>query len=359
MSISDILAALGVLFDSLPQGLLAMFYGFAAFPTAIGFGIATLCALIWGLPTPVSFQAETTILAGGLGKDAKERISIIVLAGIVMTILGISGTLSSILNFIGKDILNGMLAGVGIILVKASLDVLKTNIYGGISSFLVAIPVYLFTKNLIYCCVSSVVLASIVSYIFNLYKNKSKDNETTNSTLEYNTDERIKFIKPFFNARILRGALAVIMLQIGGNISYGTITAELAHAVPNVDKLSIMGGAATTASGLFGGAPLAAIISATATAPHPVTAGVLLMALAGVILASRTFHKFGKLVPVSAVGGYLFVLGGFLVFPPYIATAMGGNTLVSGVTAVVTATTDPFIGMLAGIAVRFLTHLGV
>ena len=349
MGINDILAAIGVLFDSLPQGLIAMFYGFAAFPTAIGFGIAALGALVWGLPTPVAFQAETTILAGGLGKNVKERISIIVIAGVVMTILGTMGTLGSIVEFIGKDILNGMLAGVGIILVKASLDLLKTNLPGGITSFLIAIPVWFITHNLIYACVSSVILGSVANQIYKYIKKPEAEEAVS---VQYHTEERLKFVKPIFNFNIIRGALAVIMLQIGGNITYGTITAGMANTTAQVDKLSIIGGAATTASGLFGGAPLAAIISATATAPHPVTAGILLMALAAAVIASRAFYRFGRLVPVSAVSGYLFVLGAVLVFPPSIAAAMGGNTLISGITAVVTATTDPFIGMIAGILLR-------
>jgi len=355
MSITDILASLGVLFDSLPQGLLAMSYGFAALPTAIGFGLGALLCLIWHLPTPVSFQAETTILAGGLGNDTRERISIIVWAGIVMIILGVTGTLGGIVSFIGKDILNGMLAGVGIILVKASIDLLRANLAGGITSFAIAIPVFLFTKNLIYACVSSVILGAIAFHIVR-YLQAQKGQELSDE--EYNTDERILFVRPIFNRRILRGALAVIMLQIGGNITYGTITANMAHSAVNVDKLSIVGGVATATSGLFGGAPLAAIISATGTAPHPVTSAVLLMGLAGLIIGTTLFYKLGKLVPVSAVGGYLFVLGAILVFPVYANSAMTGqNTLVSGITTVMTAVTDPFIGMLSGIAMRFILSL--
>lgn len=355
MALNDILAALGVLFDSLPQGLLAMAYGFAALPSAIGFGIGALLCLLWQLPTPVSFQAETTILAGGLGQNTRERISIIVFAGLAMLVLGITGTLGSIVDFIGKDILNGMLAGVGIILVKASIDLLKSNLAGGITSFAIAIPVFLFTDNLIYACVLSVILGAVAYHVVN-YVQKQQGKELSEE--KYDTNERILFVKPIYNTRILRGALAVIMLQIGGNITYGTITANMANTTVNVDKLSIVGGAATAASGLFGGAPLASIISATGTAPHPVTAAVLLMALAAVIIGSTMFYKLGKLVPVSAVGGYLFVLGAVLVFPVYASSAMTtDNTLVSGITTVMTAVTDPFIGMLSGVAMRFILTL--
>ncbi|HLQ73232.1 MAG TPA: NCS2 family permease [Bacillota bacterium] len=358
MDLKDILAALGVLLDSLPQGLLAMSFGFAALPSAIGFGIGAIFSLLWQLPTPISFQAETTIAAGGLGRNVQERISIIVFAGIAMVILGITGTIEAIVNFIGTDILYGMLAGVGIILVKASIDLLKTNLPGGITSFAVAIPVYLLTESLIYACVFSVIVGTVIYHIYNyIQKNRGKEIELAS----YDTVEKFKLVKLLTNFRIVRGALAIITLQIGGNITYGTITAGMSGSTVDLDKLSIVGGLATTASGMFGGAPLASIISATGESPNPVTSGVLLMALAAIIIGSTLFYKFGKLVPVSAVGGFLFVLGATVVFPTYGVLAMDAeNPVVSGVTTVVTAVTDPFLGMVAGVLVRaFLAIFGL
>lgn len=352
MSFTDILSALGVLFDSLPQGLLALFYGFEALPTAIGFAIAVIGAVVWQLPTPVAFQAETTILAGGLGKDVRERVSMIVFSGITMMILGAFGVLGTIVDFIGPDVLNGMLAGVGVILVRSAIDLSKQNLYAGASSITIALIVWLTTNDLIYTCVISVIAASVVFQISRKFV-KTKE-EDVQESYEYKGFKSLKLMAPKFNKNVFRGTLAVIMLQIGGNISYGTITSGMAGVAPNVDKLSFLGGAATTASGIFGGAPLSAIISATATAPHPVTAGVLLMALAGIIIASKLFLKFGKLVPISAVSGYLLVLGTFVVFPSNIAAAVSGNPTIGGVTAVVTATVDPFIGMLAGVLLKLL-----
>lgn len=352
MRFSDVLSALGVLFDSLPQGLLALFYGFQALPTAIGFAVAVIGSIIWQLPTPVAFQAETTILAGGLGKDIRERISMIVFSGITMMILGAFGVLGTIVDFIGEDVLNGMLAGVGIILVKSAIDLSKQNIYAGITSISTALVVWLTTGDLIYTCVISVIVASIVHQISKKYtKNEDSD---TDKVYEYKGIKSLQLMKPRFNKNVFRGTLAVIMLQIGGNISYGTITSHMAGMTPNIDKLSFLGGAATTASGAFGGAPLSAIISATATASNPISAGILLMALAGIIIASRLFLKFGKLIPISAVSGYLLVLGTFVVFPTNIAAAVSQNPTIGGVTAVITATVDPFVGMLAGLVLKLL-----
>lgn len=351
MNFTDILSSLGVLFDSLPQGLLALFYGFQAVPTAIGFALAAVGAAIWHLPTPVSFQAETTILAGGLGKNVRERVSMIVFAGITMMILGATGTLGTIVNFIGPDVLYGMLAGVGIILVKSALDLFKKEIYSGVTSIVVALIVWLTTSDLIYTCVISVIVASIAYKVAGKFIIKDKEEEPEQ---EYKGFKALKLMKPVFNKNVLRGTLAVVMLQIAGNISYGTITSGMANMPGDVDKLSILGGAATTVSGMFGGAPLSAIISATATADHAVTAGVLLMALAAVVIASKLFLTIGKLVPISAVAGFLFVLGTFVVFPGNAATALSGNTVIGGVTAVITATVDPFVGMLAGTVLKII-----
>src|SRR5699024_7667418 len=149
-------------------------------------------------------QAETTIAAGGLGRNVQERISIIVFAGITMVVLGVTGVIEGIVNFIGNEILFGMLAGVGIILVKASLDLLKSNLAGGITSFAVAIPVYLFTDSLIYACVISVIAGAVVYHIYNYtQQRRGKEIKVEN----YDTVERFKLVKLVTNFRIVRGAL--------------------------------------------------------------------------------------------------------------------------------------------------------
>ena len=53
-----------------------------------------------------------------LGKDIRERLSIILFSGITMVILGLTGTLSIIVDFAGSTIINAMMAGVGIMLAR-------------------------------------------------------------------------------------------------------------------------------------------------------------------------------------------------------------------------------------------------
>ena len=62
--LQDILAAIGVVLNGIPQGLLALSMGFASVPTALGFGVGVIGCLLLGSVAPISFQAETIVLAG-------------------------------------------------------------------------------------------------------------------------------------------------------------------------------------------------------------------------------------------------------------------------------------------------------
>jgi AGZA family xanthine/uracil permease-like MFS transporter len=95
------------------------------------------------------------------------------------------------------------------------------------------------------------------------------------------------------------------------------------------------------------------IISATGAAPHPVLAGILMMSLMAVILITGLLPRIGKYVPMESIAGFLLVLGAVVTFPVNAKLAME-DPVVGGVTAVVTATTDPFTGMAAGLIMKLL-----
>jgi AGZA family xanthine/uracil permease-like MFS transporter len=143
-------------------------------------------------------------------------------------------------------------------------------------------------------------------------------------------------------------------MQIGGNIAYSGITGKIANASVNVDHVTLYSGLADAASAFFGGGPVEAIISGTGAAPHPMTAAILMMAVMAAILASGLLPVLGKKVPSESIAGFLFVLGALVAFPANIQAAVGANPVVGGVAAVVTAATDPFIGLVAGLAVKLL-----
>lgn len=75
--VQNVLTALAVVVNGIPQGLLALTYGFAAFPTAIAFVIGIAGSLAFKSVATISFQAETITLAGSMGSNVKERLSLV------------------------------------------------------------------------------------------------------------------------------------------------------------------------------------------------------------------------------------------------------------------------------------------
>lgn len=360
MTVQDIVSIIGALSDAIASGLIALYYGFLAFPTGIGFALAALLALVWGMATPISFQAETIVLAGSMGKNLRERVSIVLLCGAVMTVLGVCGLLGSIVDYIGEIILAGMLAGVGVILVKTSIDIARDSLKAGVGSFLSAIPVWFLTENLAYTVVASLVVGTLVHNLVKtkpeqLEENDAAESDNSSKSFMENIKSQLVLQKPILNSwRIWKAVFALIALQIGTYISYGTITASMANTGFSVDKLTIMSGLSQVISSLFGGAPLSPIVSITAVADHPLTAGIVFMAIMALILLFFLLPKIGKLIPVGATAGYLFIIGAIIVIPDNLVAAVQDGNMVGIITFVITAISDPFIGMLAGILASLL-----
>ncbi|HHY38198.1 MAG TPA: NCS2 family permease [Clostridia bacterium] len=352
MNLSDLLAAVAVVLNGLPQGLLALTYGFAAFPTALGFAVGTLGALVFSQVAPISFQAESIVLAGTMGRDRQERLNIVIFCGIVMAIIGGIGLLEPTIDFIGPAILNGMMAGVGVILATVAINMIKQDyIVGGVSSA-AALLTYGWMKDLVYTIVISVFVSSVI-WILLKKKNAEASFGAGVSSAEIPT-ETLKRTPWKINPNVIRGTLAMITLQIGGNIAYGSITGSIANTPVNVDHITLYSGVADTLSAMFGGGPVEAIISGTAAAPHPHVSAVLMMGMMTLILALKLLPRIARYVPSQSIAGFLFVLGAIVVFPTNIGLGLQADPVIAGVTAVVTAATDPFIGMVTGVALRFL-----
>lgn len=271
-----------------------------------------------------------------------------------MLLIGIFGLLESLITWIGPAITTGMMAGVGIMLSKVSWDMAKGDKISGITSMVSALVVYFATKDLVYTITASVILSSAVSYF---YQKKNDGNAVKQESIK----EGFKPQKLIMNAGVIRGALAMVCLNIGANIAFGKINGEIADKTVNVDVLTIISSLADMVSSFFGGAPVEIIISATASAPHAVWSGVLMMALMAIILVTGTLPKIAKFVPSASIAGFLFVLGAIVTLPGNaIATLTGegaGSGIVGAITMVVTAITDPFLGMLAGVIVQFLMNV--
>lgn len=346
--LTDVLAIIGVVLNGLPQGLLALAYGFASVPTALAFFVGVLGNTVTQSVAPISFQAETITYAGTAGKNRSERCTMVFIGGVIMTLIGVLGLLTKIVNFIGDDVAYGMMAGVGIILTKAAIDMIKSDKLSGGVSLVAALITYYFTREssntLVYTIVISVVASCIASAIFK----KEKDNIVV-------VDDKLVRQKFTINSTVIFGALGMVCLNIGSNISFGGITASMATSGNyNVDHLTVISSVADMCSSFFGGAPVESIISATASAPHPVWAGVIMMLVIGLILIFGLLPKISKFVPSSSIAGFLFVLGIFKTVVLDAPTAFATNAAVGGVSMVVTAVTNPFLGMLAGVAAKLL-----
>lgn len=352
MSFQDILAAIAVVINGLPQGLLALTFGFAAFPTALAFLVGPIGMVVFGQIAPISFQAESIVLAGTLGKDRDERLNIVFFTGIAMAIIGGIGLLQPTINFIGPAILNGMMAGVGITLAKVSIDMIKGNLVVGGVSLASAILTYFITDDLVYTIVASVFVSSII-WIF-LKKDKKNDGNNEEVDLKY---EKLIPLKIKVNYNIIRSVLALITMQVGGNIAYASITGSLANRATNVDYVTLYSGIGDAVSAFFGGGPVEAIISGTAVAPSPLWSGIIMMLIMAAILFARLLPRIAKYVPSESIAGFLLVLGAIIVFPANIGLGIEANPVIAGVTTIVTASTDPFIGMVSGIIVRFLINV--
>ena len=151
------------------------------------------------------------------------------------------------------------------------------------------------------------------------------------------------------------GALSLMMLNIGANISFGGITASIAGTTQNYDHLSIINSLADVPSALFGGPPIEAIISGTAGAPWPVACGIVFMLVTGVLVLLGLIGRLGKYLPAQSISGFLLVIGFALTFAPNLATVTQSENSMSGYIALgVTAwSKNPFLGMVVGILVRY------
>ena len=341
--LKDIFAAIAVVFNAIPMAMFSLSYGFAAFPTALGFIVGGFGMLLTHQIAPISLQAESIVLAGTISHDRNERLNIIFYSGIVMAILGLCGVLTKTMDFIGPCILNAMLAGVGLMLAKAGFDMIKQNRF-----------VYFATNDLIWTIAISVIVSDVAHLI------KVKVTGQQDHLLEIDmSKEKLIPLKLTVNPHIIRSVLAVCTLQIGGNIAYATITAGIAGESANVDAITVYSGLADSASAFFGGGPVEAIISGTAAAPHPLLAGVLLAAIVSAIFLTKTITKLAKHIPAETISGFLFVLGAFAVFPEDAKAALTEDPVVGACVIIVTSFSDPFIGMVSGIALKYgLMFLG-
>jgi AGZA family xanthine/uracil permease-like MFS transporter len=275
----------------------------------------------------------------------------VMIAGIAGAALGLIGVYGALVDFIGVPIQGGMMAGAGLILSIVAVELIRENWKIGGLSTVVAVVVFIATKDLIWALIASVAAGVVLG------------RWVPSTPVVANPEiERVRLVprswqdaKTFLrNPNVIRAALALLALRAGTSIAYPSITAGFAGVTPNFDHQNIIIGASGFASALFGGAPLEAIVSPTGAAPHPIGAGALFMALMGGICLLGLLPRMGRWVPVQSVCGILVVIGGLIVIPDNLPLLLDDPVPGSITMAVTAATTDPFIGMVVGILVRAL-----
>lgn len=363
-----VLAVIAVIINGVPQLLYAQTRGFAMKPAGFAYLIGALGNLITGSVTPISSQAETITVAS-VKKDLRNNVSSILLAALLMVVMGLCGGVTAISEFAGAAVVAGMMSGVGLMLAGVSLDMFQQEKRTTIVSVVSAIIAYALFLNNGNKVVWTIFISVVISTADFLFLQKRRVDLTTmvedgrdmivNTTewrfwkKEYWSD--FNLIKPTLNLSVVMGALSLLMLNIGANISFGGITASIAGTTQNFDHLSIINSLADVPSALFGGPPIEAIISGTAGAPWPVACGIMFMLVTGVLVLTGLVTRLGKYLPAQSISGFLLVIGFALTFAPNLQTVAASENSMSGYIALgVTAwSKNPFLGMVCGVLVRF------
>ena len=363
-----LLAVIAVIINGVPQLLYAQARGFAIKPAGFAYLIGAFGNLFTGSVTPISSQAETITVAS-VEKNLRTNVSAILLAAVLMCVMGLCGGVNFIADFAGPAVVAGMMSGVGLMLAGVTLDMFgqekRTTIVSTVSA-LIAYMIFLNDGNKVVWTIFISVAVSTLDFL--LLQKRRVDMSTLveegREAVEMSSEWRFwkkeywsdfKFIKPVINMGVIMGALSIMMLNVGANISFGGITASIAGTTQNYDHLSIINALADVPSALFGGPPIEAIISGTAGAPWPVMCGVVFMLVTAVLILTGVIGRLGKYLPAQSISGFLFVIGIMLTFAPNLATCATSEGSMSGFVAMgITALTkNPFLGMVAGILVKF------
>jgi len=373
-----VIAVVFVAINGLTMLAWAAAQGFKMKPTAFAFLVGAVGNLLTGSVTPISGQSSILTVSHFM-KNVNERIAALLLAVVVMVPLGLTGSVTRIANFAGQPVLWGMMAGVGLMVAGIALDMLGQEKRTGIIAFVSALATWvIFLGNqhaLVYVIAVSVTLAT-VDFVFlqgrrvdlmKMAKDAGYEGDMTqNENPKFWTKgywAEFKVMKPKFSLGAIYFALAFICLNIGTNIAFGNITAGFAGEAQNMDHLTVINSLADIPSVIFGGAPVGAIISATAASPWPVMAGVLMMLLCALLLLLGLMTKAIKYVPVQAIAGFLFIIGFFSTFVPQLRNVFnfaGGSpspmdTAQAATALALTALTkNPFIGLVGGILVYYV-----
>jgi AGZA family xanthine/uracil permease-like MFS transporter len=340
-------------------------------PTGFAYFIGAIGNAASGNIAPISAQAETISLAG-LVKNQNQRIGALLIAALVGVVIGATGTAQRISDFCGPSIMNGMIAGVGIILALVVVGFAKTDTRTTVVSLVSAAFAYILCLNLgvanlaanalVYTIAFSMAVSIIDFCVIQKRRVVLADlpveaQETTTAKFwkkEFWSD--FKFIKPSFTLGTVFSGLGIICLNIGSNFSFGSITNSIAGTAPDFNAISLINSLADFPSVLFGGAPLEIIISGTAATSAPLACGIVMMIVAGALCFTGALGVLGKYICAESISGFLAIIAFKLTLVSGLMGVMADkDTAAFGfVTFGITVLTkNPFIGLCAGVIARY------
>jgi len=348
--LQNIIGAFGSCAETISLLVFALSMGYPALASAPAFLVAAAGMLALRQVVPLSIMSEQLALLNTITTDRRERQCIILYAGALTTILGMLGVLGWIRDFVGPVILAAMMTGVGILLSKVALDMIRQDMLLGMTSLFVGILTYTLTSNLIYTVTACVLVTAVVYNIFRREQVKKAPRMGSEK-------ETLRPVKPLLNKTVFRGTLALLALLLGEIFADASVSCSIAGWDYQGDIIALYTGIANVASGIFGGVPVGTIIGGSCAAPDPVLCGALMMLITVAVILLRLIPKIAPYIPSQGVAGFIFVVAAFVVFPENAATAVSAMPMASCVTVMVTAFVDPFLGMCAGTAVKYLLLL--
>lgn len=350
------IAIIFVIINGITQLIYAQSLGYKLKPTSLAYFVGVIGNTLTGNVVPIAAQAETLTISG-LIKKMNVRVAALLIASIVGIFVGVFGLLTTFVDFAGESIIYGMMAGVGLLLSDTALQLMKKRKRVGILSIAFAFLIWILSKDLVYTIAGSVIVSTLDFSL--IQKQRINMSETENDSLSHKLSEWT-LIKPLFNVQALLGGLSLICLNIGTNISFGTITSSIANKTPNFDHISIINSIADIPSIMFGGMPIETIISGTAATAWPIFAGIIMMLLTGVLIFTGAIQKIGKYIPAESISGFLLVIGFSLTLLPNLMFVSSADDSFDGfVSAAVTVLTkNAFLGILVALSVRFIRIIG-
>jgi len=322
-----ILAVVLAVINAIPQICLAQARGFKLKPMGLAYVFGAVGNLMAGNLVPLSAQAESIGLTGLLKKPG-ERLAALFIASVFGIVLGLTGGTSAIVTFIRPVFISAIMAGAGLFLCYVAISLMKTEMRTGLISAAIAVVTWLLCNtfkipnSLVWIILVSVIFSTLDFLVIRRRRVNTADiPDEARESGEFRFWKRaywndFKVIKPCFSLPSVFTGLGLVFLNIGTNISFGSINASIAGETPRLNALTVINSAADLPSALFGGAPIDTVVTGTAAAPWPVAAGAAMMLLCSVLLLAGIVGRMRKFIPAASISGFLIVIGFFLTFVP-------------------------------------------